>query len=204
MSSPSDIVSRALNDKFREVSNPINLGRDFYTTLRQLVKASNRAFEKADISIGGEYHFVMDIDEAFRGSPLNPQPEKSMVFFLGIHDVSSSTLREEARDLRRKLVDLPEPSLLIKYHSNGSVDCTTTKKPIADEHVKTTKISRAETFRVQDQKGIETFVASWLRANLNSKMMVAIEDEIRIQDEESSSPWSQKQITRLNNSRYPL
>jgi hypothetical protein len=201
MSSSSDIVSRALNDKFREVSNPINLGRDFYTTLRQLVKASNRAFEKADISIGGEYHFVMDIDEAFRGSPLNPRPERSIVFFLGIHDVSGSTLRAEARDLRKKLVSLPEPSLLLKYHSNGSVDCMTTKKLIADEHVKTIKMSRAETFRVRDQKGIETFVASWLRANLSSRMMVAIEDEIRIQDEEEPSPWSQQQITRLNKFR---
>ncbi len=197
MSSPYDILSRALADQFNEVSNPVNIGRDFLVTLRQLVRTTNKAFEQATARGDIVSHFVMDIDEAGGKSPLRPQPENSLVFFLSLYNTCTN-------DLKDKLVHIPEPSLLLRFHDDGWAECIATKKLLVDENAQEITISRSEKFRAHNQKGIETFVASWFRKNLDARTMVTAQDEIVLENENEESLLSARQIDRLNKLRSTL
>ncbi len=194
MSNVSDILSIALNDKFHQASNPFNLAQDFTKTLYQLVRAANHVFEKSsDISLGSIKHLIMDVNEAGAHSPLRPEAHKSCVLLLNIHDTYES-------DLRRRLVSLPEPGLALRFQADGKVDCFTTKAVLSENAKKIPKAVRSEKFSAANQNGIQEFVASWLRANLDSCTMVAIQKAYLKQEQKDCEAlwvWSPKQRDRL-------
>lgn len=199
MSNASDILSYALNDKFNEASNPINIGRDFAATLYQMVRAANRVFaENKDFTVSSTKDLIMDVDEAGANPHLRPNVHKACVLLLNIHDTNKS-------DLRKYFVPLPEPGLMLRFKANGKVECATTKANLSDTQKNKPEIIRKETLRADDQAGIQKFVASWLRSNLDSKTMVAIQKTYLKQEQKDCDAlwvWSPQQRDRLNALRY--
>lgn len=188
------ILSRALNDQFQPVANPIKLAHEFCAGLWPLARAANRAFEKSDPSVGSAFHLVMDMNEAALNSILRPDP-KSHVFFLTLHDDCQS-------DLRKFFAPLPEPGLILTFSERGAVTAMTTKNPLPDEYIKKIKPARTETCRVTDQNRLEEMIAAWLRVNLDAKTMVAIQEELNRQEEhemDSLTLWSPEQLKRMQN-----
>lgn len=194
MSSAYSILSRALSDNFREVSNAISLAQGFMQTLYTLTRATNRAFEQGERSVGGAWHYILDINEAGRTSPLKPEgKEDSLVVFLNLHDTCKS-------DLRKTFAPLPEPGLLLVFRGNGLVTATATKTPLPDEWTKKFKPSRSEEFRINRPNALEDFVASWLRTNLDAKTLVEIQNQMEIQDQKDADNfwvWTPEQRDRL-------
>lgn len=199
MSNASDILSYALNDRFHQVSNPINIGRDFAKTLYQMVRAANRVFEKdKDIGVSSLKHLIMDVNEAGASPHLRPNIHKSCVLLMNIHDTSKS-------DLRKHFVPLPEPGLVLRFKANGKVECATTGSVLSDTQKNKPEIIRKETLRVDDQAGIQKFVASWLRVNLDAETMVAIQKTYLKQEQKDCDAlwvWSPQQRDRLNALKY--
>lgn len=192
MSSTHHILSRALQDRFQVLANPLKLAQDFTDTLRKLVSGANSAFEDGDHSVGGSWHYIMDMDEASPASPLRPDGANMMAVYLNIHDTCKS-------DLRRHFAPLPEPALLLAFHRDGKVVGTTSRVPL-EEGTKKIKAARSETLRVTNQNGMEQFVASWLRSNFNAKTLVAIQDHLDRADEKEAREtalWNPQQRVRL-------
>lgn len=193
MSSGTNIIKRALNDPFCKVSNPFAAGQDFCQTLQKVVQAANKAFDKADrISVSGDGHFIMDVNEAGFQSPLRPDVDAAYVIFLNIFDTCDS-------DLRREFAPLPEPGLILSYGRNGKVTCSATKTPLPNEWVEAPVIARQKTMRAENQNGVERFVAAWLRKNLQSAILVEIERQLDKQDDRAARnfwQWSPAQLER--------
>lgn len=192
MSSAHTILSRALNDRFNPVSNAISLAQGFAHTMNTLVRATNLAFEHGDHSVGGSYHYILDINEAGRGSPFK-SADNDFVLVLNLHDTCKS-------DLRRIFAPLPEPGLVLTFRSNGAVTATTSKNALPDEWVADIKTARSEEFRINRPNAIEDFVASWLRSNLDAKTIVAIQEQLERQDQKDANNfrvWTPAQRDRL-------
>lgn len=194
MSSPSHILTRALGDCFKKVSNPICLGHDLADILRALVRASNKVFEQDGFaSISSITHFVMDMDLVGPNTPLRAVGDTSLVLNANIYDTCTS-------DLHRQLIRLPQPGLIIRYHENGLVECGTLDQAMFNTWDKPGKIHSAARFRAHDRHGIEGYIASWLRSNLDAKTLVAIADAVDEQDQKDAEDfryWSQSQFNRV-------
>lgn len=193
MSSVHSILSRALSDRFHEVSNALSLAQDFAATMRSLVTATNRAFEKGEHSVSGAWHFIMDIDEATKGSALKPEKGDSLVFVLNLHDTCTS-------DLRSKFVKVPEPGMALIFKSNGEVTALTSKTILSDNSPDKVKALREETLRIQKPNEIEAFVASWMRGNLDARTLVEVQKQMELLDQEDADgfwAWSKEQRDRL-------
>jgi hypothetical protein len=193
MSSAPNILSRALNDRFNDVSNAINLAQGFADTMYMLVRAANLAFEQGDISVGGSRHFIMDIEEATIGSPLKDPKNPSLVLLVNLHDTCTS-------DLRAQFSTLSEAGLALIFKANGTVSALTTHKTLPENGDGKLRIAYEEQFRVQSPNAIEEFVAKWLRRNLDSKTMVEIQNQLNTRqqkDAEAFWVWSPQQRDRL-------
>jgi|GEM_PF-6399773 hypothetical protein len=193
MSSVHSILSRALNDRFNEVSNAISLAQGFADTMRALVRATNRAFEQGEHSVSGAWHYILDIEEGTKGSSLKPEKGDSLVLILNLHDTCKS-------DLRSKFVTLPEAGMALVFKSNGEVTALTSKELLPENVPGKIKAVREETFRIQRPNDIENFVASWLRGNLDAKTLVEIQKQMELQDQKEADgfwAWSQEQRDRL-------
>jgi len=193
MSSAHSILHRALNERFKKVSNSTSLAQGFVETLYTLARAINLAFEKGDRKVAGSWHYILDIDEACRGTPLRPDGSNAMVVIMNLSDTCTSKRR-------RQLAPLTNQGMALIFNSDGAVTALTTKKILRNQDGEKIDMRNAETFRIQNPNKLEEFVASWLRGNLNEKTMIEIQNQLELQDQafvDTFSTWTPEQCDRL-------